>query len=450
MNQDFFIKMLQSKQFIDFSNNVNKGSYDDIDWFNLENEIEEICIKDGVSYDKFHRLYEHMLEKRFSEIRKYVVQPKEINIIFEKILNELVDNLDILTPVSDFYNANYEIESSIKNQVTKSINYLNAYNVIEKPSKSNGLGVQYKTNSDFWHKKVDGYIINSTELLKELVPIIISYIKNGNIKTYNIQILFYKFSKIIEYAIIPALEHNPLLDIEFQIQNACENKEEIEVLYNGKLEEINPIKIVIKNDNKKYVQIKNDGKFAYIPLNEIEIDFEYQIKDESIFDKNLSVDLINNSDINIDVILECESVTYEYFQMKPLRNIKLFDTEEKQEEFHQTFEIKPQDNKFYIVAQDNEDMILSTVLHTLPHAKILKPSSLNDKLISKFKTYAEGIDYDMCDDETPPSEPNEPFDEDSNLENENELKRKNNRVSNKKDKSKISKFNEDDSSSLGF
>ena len=51
----------------------------------------------------------------------------ELNIVFEEILNELVENLDTFIKVSDFYNANYQIESTIKNQVTKTINYLLDY-----------------------------------------------------------------------------------------------------------------------------------------------------------------------------------------------------------------------------------------------------------------------------------------------------------------------------------
>lgn len=415
MTQERFQELLKSDEFKSFKKRVDSGKFDNIDWFNLENEIEKIADSENKSYE-YHKIYEYFLENRFIEIKKYVVKPTDLNVVFEEILNELVENLDNFLKVSDFYNANYQIESTIKNQVTKTINYLLDYNVIEKAKK--GDGVEYKTNSEFWHKQVNNYIINDTEVLQELTPIIASYIKNGNIKTYNIQKLFYKFSKIIEYAIIPAIEHNPLLDTEFNIQIACENQDTIEVIYNDKKIEISPLRIVIKNDSKKYVQIKDGKKTDYIPLNAINIYEEptsnvnsKSIKNStmlSIPTTNLSVNL--EDEIKISVVLECDFIVYEYFKMIPLQNMKIFDTEDKLKEFHINYEIKPQDNKFYIVANDRKLMIISTVLHTLKYVKILTPNEINDDLISLFKDYASKIEFKICNDETPPSpsNPSEP------------------------------------------
>ena len=417
MTQERFQELLKNDEFKSFKKRVDSGKYDFIDWFNLENEIEKIADSENKSYE-YHKIYEYFLENRFTQIKKYVVKPTDLNIVFDEILNELICNLDTFIKVSDFYNANYQIESTIKNQVTKTINYLLDYNVIEKAKK--GEGVEYKTNSEFWHKQVNNYIINDSEILQELSPIIASYIKNGNIKTYNIQKLFYKFSKIIEYSIIPAIEHNPLLNTEFNIQIACENEESIEIIYNEEKIEITPSRIVIKNDSKKYVQIKDGKKTDYIPLNAI------KIYDESISNVNskpiknstmLSIPTTNLS-INtnfetsqeeeeiIEVILECDSIVYEYFKMKPLKNMKVFDTEDKLKEFHINYEIEPKNNNFYIVAQDRKEMIISTVLHTLPHTKIINNDKLNDELISRFKKYVQDIGFKICDETTPPTPTN--------------------------------------------
>ena len=418
MTQERFQELLKSDEFKSFRKKVDSGKFDNIDWFNLENEIEKIADSENKSYE-YHKIYEYFLENRFSEIKKYVVKPTDLNVVFEEILNELVENLDNFLKVSDFYNANYQIESTIKNQVTKTINYLLDYNVIEKAKK--GDGVEYKTNSDFWHKQVNNYIINDTDILQELTPIIASYIKNGNIKTYNIQKLFYKFSKIIEYAIIPAIEHNPLLDTEFNIQIACENQDTIEVIHNDKKIEISPLRIVIKNDSKKYVQIKDGKKTDYIPLNAIKIYEEPTSNANSKSIKNstmLSVPTTNlsiNTDFEtiqeqeeLEVILECDNIVYEYFKIKQLKNMKVFDTEDKLKEFQINYEIKPKNNKFYIVANDRKPMIISTVLHTLKYVKVLTPNEINDDLISLFKDYASRIEFKICNDETPPPNPSEP------------------------------------------
>ena len=412
MTQERFKELLENDEFKSFKKRVDSGKFDNIDWFNLENEIEKIADSENKSYE-YHKIYEYFLENRFTQIKKYVVKPTDLNVVFEEILNELIYNLDTFIKVSDFYNANYQIESTIKNQVTKTINYLLDYNVIEKAKK--GDGVEYKTNSEFWHKQVNNYIINDTDILQELTPIIASYIKNGNIKTYNIQKLFYKFSKIIEYAIIPAIEHNPLLDTEFNIQIACENQDTIEVIHNDKKIEISPLRIVIKNDSRKYVQIKEGKKIDYIPLNDIKIYEEPISKANSKSVKNstmLSVPTTNlsiNTDFEAiqeqftDVILECNSIVYEYFKI--LKNMQVFDTEEKLKEFQIKYEIKPKDNNFYIVAQDRKEMIISTVLHTLPHARIINNNELNDEIISRFKKYAKDIGFKICN-ETPPNDPN--------------------------------------------
>ena len=336
-----------------------------------------------------------------------------------------MENLDNFLKVSDFYNANYQIESTIKNQVTKTINYLLDYNVIEKAKK--GDGVEYNTNSEFWHKQVNNYIINDTEILQELTPIIASYIKNGNIKTYNIQKLFYKFSKIIEYAIIPAIEHNPLLDTEFNIQIACENQDTIEVIHNDKKIEISPLRIVIKNDSRKYVQIKEGKKIDYIPLNDIKIYEEPTSNIYSTSVKNPTMLSIPTTYLSINadfepiqeqVILQCDNLIYDYFKMKPLKNMKVFDTEKKLKEFRRNYEIKPQDNKFYIVATDRKEMIISTVLHTLPHARIINNNELNDEIISRFKKYANDIGFKICEDKTPSTPPTPPNPIESSSKNE--------------------------------
>ena len=49
-------------------------------------------------------------------------------------------------------------------------------------------------------------------------------------------------------------------------------------------------------------------------------------------------------------------------------------------------------------------MIISTVLHTLPHARIINNNELNDEIISRFKKYAKDIGFKICN-ETPPNDP---------------------------------------------
>ena len=120
--------------------------------------------------------------------------------------------------------------------------------------------------------------------------------------------------------------------------------------------------------------------------------------------------------------------------------MKIFDTEDKLKEFQINYEIKPQDNKFYIVATDRKEMIISTVLHTLPHAKIINNNELNDEIISRFKKYAKDIGFKICN-ETPPPTPSNPSEPSSKKENIKSNKFINTDIS-KDIAEKIDKFND--------
>ena len=139
----------------------------------------------------------------------------------------------------------------------------------------------------------------------------------------------------------------------------------------------------------------------------------------------------------VDVVLECSTTLFEYFQMKPLKSMKTYATQEELKEFHITYEVKPKDNKFYVVAEDTEDMILSTVLHCLPHARILKPFELNNKLIQKFKDYGEDF-IEICP-PPPLTEPNSSSSDETKKEEENNLPKNSKTQMSKEQQEKLNK-----------
>ena len=101
-----------------------------------------------------------------------------------------------------------------------------------------------------------------------------------------------------------------------------------------------------------------------------------------------------------------------------MKNMKIFDTEDKLKEFQINYEIKPKNNNFYVVAQDRKEMIISTVLHTLPYARIINNDKLNDEIISRFKKYAKDIGFKICEDTTPPTPQTPPNPIESSSKNE--------------------------------
>ncbi len=425
---------------------INKNSspkYDDIDWFDLETEIEKIIKDKNLDAKKYKYKFENILERRFNAIKgyEYTIEPTDLNIVFQEILNTLIENADedidkIGYPVSDFYkNEDIVIGTTLKHQITKTMNYLQSYEIVKRVVKDNQ--VRYILNLGYWSKQSNHPMTEGS--LLPISSLVMSYIKNGNIKTFNIKQFFKKMSNLIEDVIKPAFEHNKKSKVEIKLDEIIldnnskkitnkSDKTSIDIIYvssNGKIKmSIIPIKISIKEKEEKKDEYKivecydlDKKENTKLVLDNISISKNFTQKSKTTksneFEKpttNLSFDLEYESiqEEFIDVILESDTIVYEYVKIKPLKNMKVFDTEDKLKEFQISYEIKPQDNKFYIVATDRKEMIISTVLHTLPHAKIINNNELNDEIISRFKKYASRIEFKICNDETPPPNPSEP------------------------------------------
>jgi hypothetical protein len=211
------------------------------------------------------------------------------------------------------------------------------------------------------------------------------------------------------------------------------------------------------------VAMMSGKKTDYIPLNAIKIYEEpiSNINSKSIRNStmlsipttNLSLNLdsetIQEQEEYIDVILECDTIVYEYFKVKPLKNMIVYDTEERINEFRSKYEylskyeISNSINKFYIVANDRETMIISTVLHTLQYVRILEPRGINDKLISIFKSYSLRNKLKICNDETPPtpSNPSEPSSKNEDIKSNKSIQKDTELFKKEKEKVKNMKDN---------
>ena len=206
------------------------------------------------------------------------------------------------------------------------------------------------------------------------------------------------------------------------------------IIYKSSVEEkemsIIPIKININesgkvlecydlntNENIKlvldYIVIKDDISVSTnsAPKSKTTKSNEFEIPTTNL-SINADIETIQEKEEFTEVILECDNVIYEYFKIKPLKNMIVYETEEKINEFRSKYEylskygILNSINKFYIVANDREPMIISTVLHTLQYVRILEPKGINDKLISMFKAFSLKNGFDICNDKTPPTPSN--------------------------------------------
>jgi len=285
----------------------------------------------------------------------------------------------------------------------------------------------YKLSTDEWFE-LSHFLINDNLVLKELSPILLYYV--GNESGASPSIFFQKLDFLIEYIIKPCSKHSNTFEIENHIINSINNSEEIEILdENGNIISVCAlqIKFITVSANKiEKILVYQVGLNE--PLEEVLLD-KVMFKRKEKIEKGISNNpltmmktLTTNLEVNtmednkedcIEVILECNTVVYDYFKMKPLKKMQIFDTKEKLHDFHRTFEFKPKDNKFYIVANDNEGMVISTVLHALPHARVIKPMELNFKLKDMFKDYFKELPMDLC----PPTSPNNPEESTSDSKN---------------------------------
>lgn len=430
---------------------INKNSsskYDDIDWFDLETEIEKIIKDKNLDKKKYKYKFENILERRFNAIKgyEYTVEPTDLNIVFQEILNILIKNADedidkVGYPVSDFYkNEDIVIGTTLKHQITKTMNYLQSYEIVKRVVKDNQ--VRYILNLDYWSKQSNHPIFEGS--LLHISSLIMSYIKNGNIKTFNIKQFFKKMSDLIEDVIMPSHEHNKFFSVEAKLDEIIldnisrekinKPKISINIIYKSSVEEkemsIIPIKININesgkvlecydlntNENIKlvldYIVIKDDISVSTnsAPKSKTTKSNEFEIPTTNL-SINADIETIQEKEEFTEVILECDNVIYEYFKIKPLKNMIVYETEEKINEFRSKYEylskygILNSINKFYIVANDREPMIISTVLHTLQYVRILEPKGINDKLISMFKAFSLKNGFDICNDKTPPTPSN--------------------------------------------
>ncbi|RXJ93746.1 hypothetical protein CRV00_09805 [Malaciobacter molluscorum] len=310
---------------------------------------------------------------------------------------------------------------------------------------------KYNLSTEKWFLESRFYIYD-IKVLKELCPILLYYVGNDSESSY---ITFFdRLDILVEFVLKPSLNHNNISDIESFILDKIDNLDEVEIIdENG-----NKIFVIAKqikfnrkskNEIEKILVYEDNNTSEH---NEITIDrvvYQKQVSFQPITkidSKNFSMFNIDNKKENeIEVILECDSIVYEYYKLKPLMNMNIFETEDRLKELSSSIEfIKLKPNKFYITAIDTEEMIISTLLHTLPYTKVIEPFELNEKVIKKFKKFSNDLDIDLCKEDTPPKKPIESLNNSTSIKEEtNEVKENNKDIGiNKTDKMKDIKDND--------
>lgn len=378
--------------------NIKEKKYIDIDWYDLKNEVEKItptCI------DAEEEILLYEFQKKFINENKSLINGYDKDIVILKVLEELILKDGENIGASQLKEKNYYINSGVNNAVVKALSILELYEVVDKQVVGENNKKGYSLNLDKWFKH-SRYKIQDYVVLEKLAPIISSYINIGFIDIFNIEELFDRLSNIIEYAILPSTIHNKYLDIENVITTAIIDNEELEIdiKKNDKTEnvEIKPIKIIFKKGSKfiVYIDMKSNTK-EEIEIYKCSLDFELVNPNISMYGTN---DILKKEPKteNINLLLECDSVVYEYFNMLPLSNMIIYDSEDKLKEFTNKYNYDYLPNKFYIEAFDNKEKIISVIFHCIENVKVLAPTELNEEIINRMKKFIDKTNIDICKD----------------------------------------------------
>ncbi|WP_417334601.1 hypothetical protein [Halarcobacter sp.] len=374
------------------------------------------------------------------------------SICYHNIINKHlpISTFDSTTGFYDWNDENTEIlnimENS-KNILKEATRVIRALKILVSEKR------KYILSTNEWFEDTK-FSIHDNIVLKELSQILLYYVGNCRGMTYND--FFKKLDFLIEYVIKPAIEHNESFEKERYVIDCINSAEEVLILDEDN-NEVFVVAIKIKLSRTSYnnkvekiliYESDEDSSVQEVSIDRVVLKQKVSNKEvtSSSFNPMLSYKTFTNYEEQekkpkkekfVDVVIESSTTLFEYFQMLPLKSMKTYATQEELKEFHQKIEHKPKDNKFYITASDTEEMILSTVLHCLPYARILKPFELNNKLIQKFKDYGEDF-IEICPSPTP-NEPSSNSNDKPKKEKENNLPKNSKTQMSKEQQEKLNK-----------
>lgn len=376
---------------------INSIKYNQINWYDLESEVDKInsnLNKEEIEY----------LIYKFDEIFTFKnanVNFDDKDIIMYRVLEEILNYSYGSYPFRDLKLKEYSIDSKIDTAFSTTTDVFDLYNI----AKSEVIGINNQKGLyacvDKWFEN-SSYKILDYEVLQKIAPIITAYIGVGCISEFNIQKLFSRISEIIEYAILPSVLHNKFLDLENEIIIVINDKEQIEISVKDRDKfkdiEIKPIKIkyvdgkkilVYENIDTKNIEEVELFKCSLETVNEEELKEFIPYNTSSHFSINdMKKEKKNSNKLEeIKLILECDSVVYEYFNMLPLSDMVIYDEEDKLKEFSKKYNYDYMPNRFYIEALDYKEKCISVIFHCLENVKILEPTELNEDILEKVDIF---------------------------------------------------------------
>lgn len=378
---------------------INKIEYNQINWYDLYSEVDKI--NSNLNEEEIQYLI-----YKFDEIFVFNnanVNFDDKNIVMYRVLEELLNSYTKLSiPFQDLKAKEYSIDSGVNTAFSNTTDIFDLYNI----AKSEVIGVNNQkglySSIDKWFEN-SSYKILDYEVLQKLAPIITSYISVGCFSEFNIQKLFSRLSEIIEYSMLPSVLHNKFLDLENEVVIAINDKEQIGISVKDKNKfkdiEIKPIKIKYKDGKKILVyenmetnnieevelfkcslETKNDADFE--PFTPYNTNSYFSVNDMKKTKKFPRIE-------EIKLLLECDSIVYEYFNILPLSNMIIYDSKEKQKEFMYKYNYDCMPSKFYIEATDFKEKCISVIIQCMQNVKIIEPNVLSKDILGRMKEFAK-------------------------------------------------------------
>lgn len=396
---------------------------EDINWIYINEEINKYHSKNSnLDIEDLTEIFEEVFKENIAPpSTKYGIKENSIDssiiLIMEKLLNELnteVPRNQIINEINEDSSLIDKIGvETIKNQedlFKKSFMYIKRLLLADYRKESKYT--YYKANINKWFEYRRYYICN-VEILKNLLPILIGYLKSE--KNCSIDKFFEVIDNLIKYLIQPYENSNDLFDIENVIINNIYEDLEIKIFdINSKQIPphrdivIEPQRVIINSDNSRTIEYLNenlDTKTIDIKnIIRVKLDKEREgaVKHKTgkyfyLYNKNFlieeKIEKKYLEEKNYEIILEVPTSTYEYFRLKPLMQQQLFHTPREIEYFKEVYKINDiKDNHFYVVARDTIKNTSSIVFHIINNVKIIEPQELRANIINKMEEYISKIE----------------------------------------------------------
>ncbi|WP_418640619.1 coiled-coil domain-containing protein [Sulfurimonas sp. ST-27] len=398
---------------------------------NLKSELEKLDVLPRVDENEYQKKIDNLYEKNNNELKglreKVVQNCQETEDLIAKnkmeeeaFFNQLVNKDAILqsdwntylyipvkksTSKSDKKNLSNSNPCIVSDNIEKkrkkdlifrSLQYLEAYNILHKESISDEKYVKYTINLESSQE----HPVRDTEVLDRLLELLSAYLKFNS--TSNVKSFWQHIDWLIEYwmqdprlystvaqhelAILDAYNEGLAITIKTKKKKYFHNIIDFSLSFDGNMDKI----VVFSYDNQEITLKLLD--ITHIEIKEQERDkTDQKFTQQQQFKSHLSKYKIPDRGES-KVILMADISHSDFFDMRPLKNQIIYKTENEIKSFLKNNgieEVHP--NKIYIEAVDTQNKVIYTVKRCIPHVKILEPTVIKEKFNDIIKSMCDEI-----------------------------------------------------------